>query len=371
MTRVGVAILAIALTVLAVFSALLGGWALATGGAGAGIVGAIILGKRPGNGVGRALLAFGVCAALTDFTTGYMERWLATGPLPLDRLMVTIGASVFGLVGTTGCALFLVYPSGRARGRWRWVLRSLVAVGIGGALLGVAWASTRSVAEVARAMVSTTNSTNPAELAAAITFAPGFPLSVASLFTRYRSAGLVEKLQIRWLGFAASFLFVLSAGQAISGDFESTATKIATAIAFALFPIAIGVAITRYRLFEIDRIISRTVSYGLLTATLVAVYLGMVFFLRDLLPFEGGLPVATSTLAAAALFNPLRRRVQTSVDRRFNRQRYDAERVMGAFSNQLRGDVDPSSLNGDVISVVTRTVQPAAVGLWLRGERST
>jgi hypothetical protein len=133
-------------------------------------------------------------------------------------------------------------------------------------------------------------------------------------------------------------------------------------------PAAITVAILRYRLYEIDRLVSRTVSYAVVIGMLVAVYAGGVFLLRSLLPVEGDLAVAASTLAVAALFNPLRRRVQKRVDRRFNRPRYDAEREVERFAGRMRTDLDLDDVTGDLLGVVTMTVQPAAATVWIRGD---
>lgn len=353
---------------LAVVSILLGSWSLALGGAGAVIVGAIILAKRPNNGVGLALLAFGIVTVLSDLSNAYMTRWLEGASLPLDRLVMTVGASVFELVATTGCALLLVYPTGRARGRFSLVLGGILVVGLVGIVSGIAWSWARPLTDIAQQMVVNETSNNPAELAAAATFMLGLPLSVASLVTRYRAATAVEQAQIRWLMFAAAFLFVTSVADNIAGDFDSPRSQVTTGIAFLLFPIAIGVAVTRYRLFEIDRIISRTVSYGLLTAALVGIYVGLVFMLRELLPFRGAFPVAASTLAAALLFNPLRGRLQTWVDRRFNRRRYNTERVAEAFATRLRNAVELTSVTEDLKTVVASTVEPSTTTVWLKGE---
>jgi hypothetical protein len=136
---------------------------------------------------------------------------------------------------------------------------------------------------------------------------------------------------------------------------------------FILFiPVAIGVAILRYRLYAIDRLVSRTVSYGLVIGLSAMVYVGAVFLLRAVLPGESDLAVAGSTLAVAAMFNPARRRLQDTVDRRFNRGRYDAEQVVASFAARLRNQVELGSLTGGLTGVVTRTVQPASASVWIR-----
>ena len=141
-------------------------------------------------------------------------------------------------------------------------------------------------------------------------------------------------------------------------------------IAFMLWgngtAIAIGLAVTRHGLYDIDRVLSRTISYGLLTATLVLVYVFLVFLLRELLPFEGQLPVAASTLAIAALFGPLRKRLQAWVDRRFNRSRYDAARTIESFASRLGNDLDLEDLRRDLRSTAVEVMQPESAAVWLR-----
>ena len=145
--------------------------------------------------------------------------------------------------------------------------------------------------------------------------------------------------------------------------------QVVALVAVGFIPVAIGVAILRYRLFDIDRLISRTLVYGLLTALLAGIYVTGVFVAGRLLdPAQGrsGLAVAASTLAVAALFQPLRHRIQKLVDRRFNRSRYDAARTVEAFSGRLREEIDLDSLSVELLTVVDQTVQPARVSLWLR-----
>ena len=147
-----------------------------------------------------------------------------------------------------------------------------------------------------------------------------------------------------------------------------------SAVGFALLPVAVGVAVLRYRLYEIDRIVSRTVSYGLLSAALIGLYLLVVALLRPLLePLTGSsaLAVAASTLAVAAVFNPARRRLQAAVDRRFDRARYDAARAVDAFAARLRDQVDLDEITAGLRDTVTATVAPGRVGVWLRAPAAT
>jgi hypothetical protein len=199
-------------------------------------------------------------------------------------------------------------------------------------------------------------------------------LAAASLFLRYRRSAGEERLQLKWFAYVA----VLSLGVLVallpaasaskSGDEAFDATIIA-GIGLAL-PVAIGIAILKYRLYAIDRIISRTLSYALVTGAVAGVYLGCIAVLTKLLPVRGSLGIAVAVLAAVALFNPLRRRVQTLVDQRFDRARYNAERVVGQFSVQLREEVDLDVLGADLLDVVHHVLAPTHLGLWLNGTGS-
>ena len=192
-----------------------------------------------------------------------------------------------------------------------------------------------------------------------------------SLVLRLRRARGAERQQLKWFvysavmmggGFAASFLFS-------SGLINSIVWTLGI-LGFMVLPVATGIAILRYRLYDIDRIINRTLVYGLLTAVLVLVYIGSVVALRGLLfGFTGRssqLTIVASTLLIAALFNPLRRRIQAFIDRRFYRRKYDAAKMLTDFSAKLRDETDLDRLGDEMVSVVRETVQPAHVSLWLR-----
>jgi len=195
-------------------------------------------------------------------------------------------------------------------------------------------------------------------------------LAVVSVVLRYRRSAGEERLQLKWFAWATAvslgLIFALlpvapmgTAGQVIYD------VAIVAGLGFAL-PTAIGVAVLKYRLYAIDRIISRTVSYVLVTGLVVGVYLGCVALLTRVLPVRGSVGVAVSVLAAAALFTPLRRRVQSLVDQRFDRARYNAERVVTQFSVQLRDQVDIDVLGEDLRGVVDQVLAPAHLSLWLR-----
>jgi hypothetical protein len=189
-----------------------------------------------------------------------------------------------------------------------------------------------------------------------------------SLLLRFRRARGLERLQLRWLIWGAAVaslaLLVAIAGLILSDDV--TLLTIALGVSAAMFPLATGAAILRYRLYDLDRIISRTLTYALLTILLGLGYAAVVLGLGRLLPEGSSLVVAAATLAVAALFQPVRRRVQALVDRRFNRRRHDAGQTIERFSGRLRQQVDLDSLTAELLGVVDQTMQPTRASLWLR-----
>jgi hypothetical protein len=212
--------------------------------------------------------------------------------------------------------------------------------------------------------------------------------SALSLVLRYRRSGGEERHQIKWIAFAASVVVVVYAIAMIASfvfpeESWTTAGSVwwlnlltyAVLSSFTIVPIAVGIAVLKYRLYEIDIIINRALVYVSLTATLVALYLGGVVLLQRLFVLLTGqrstLAVVASTLLIAALFNPLRRRIQSFIDRRFYRSKYDARKTLEAFSAKLRDETDMEALSGDLVGVVRETMQPAHVSLWLRPETTS
>jgi hypothetical protein len=199
----------------------------------------------------------------------------------------------------------------------------------------------------------------------------GFALLAAvSLIVRYRRQRGVERLQIKWFAFAVVNVIVLMTAREIlegSVPIPPVIWDLLFGVSVLALPIAIGASVMRYRLYEIDRIVSRTVSYALVVGLLAAVFFVVVTALTSVLPGGSDLAVAASTLAVAALFNPLRRRIQLWVDRRFNRSRYDAQKVMNGFASSLRDRVDPDAVVDGWVGVVSETMHPSAAGVWVRG----
>jgi len=198
-------------------------------------------------------------------------------------------------------------------------------------------------------------------------------VAAGSLVVRFRRARGVERQQLRWVALAAA-LVVLSGVVVLCGlAVGATATVVVTwaiGACVAILPVAIGAAVLRYRLYDLDRIISRALAYGLLTVLLGGGYAGVVLGLGQLLGRSSSLAVAGATLAVAGAFRPARHRVQAAVDRRFNRRRYDAAQTIQAFSARLRQQVDLDTVTAELLAVVEQTMQPASVSLWLRHSSS-
>jgi hypothetical protein len=190
-------------------------------------------------------------------------------------------------------------------------------------------------------------------------------LAAASLVVRYRRSSGDQRFQLKWVAWAVGS-FAVFAALSSTNVWSNRVDDILGAIVPTAIPVAITMAILRYRIYDIDRIVSRTVSYAVVTGSLVGVYVGCVALLTDVLPFDGSVGTAASVLVAVALFTPLRRRVQHAVDRRFNRARYDAEATMAAFASRLRDEIDLDAVRRDLIGAVTRTVEPAHACVWLR-----
>jgi hypothetical protein len=195
----------------------------------------------------------------------------------------------------------------------------------------------------------------------------GVVVGALSLVVRFRRARGLERQQLRWVSLAAVLvslaILVVLVGMVLGNELLIIW---AAGVSFAVLPLAIGAAILRYRLYDLDRIVSRTLTYGLLTVLLAGGYAAVVLGLGRLLPQDSSLVVAAATLAVAALFQPARRRIQQAVDRRFNRRRYDAARTIAAFSDRLRQQVDLDTLTAELLAVVDQTMQPTRASLWLR-----
>jgi hypothetical protein len=346
-------------------------------------VGVVILARRPGNRIGWLCWAIGF--AITVSFWGSRQVWAVLadqGRSSAWALLTQLG-TVAWLGTLLGLLPFLVllFPTGRLLSpRWRPVAWAL------GLVLGL-YLTARLLTPGPIDLGLHGNPDNPLGIESAEgllqlvqrlagVVVPVLVLAVlASVVVRFRRSRGEERQQLKWFTFVVAAELVLLPG--LGGVAERVAPEVGALVVFpvsiSLIPIAIGIAVLRYRLYDIDRVIRRTLVYGLLTVLLGAVYLAGVFGLGQLVnpvTGESALAVAASTLAVAALFQPLRRRIQAVVDRRFNRRRYDAAKTIEAFSARLRDQLDLDTLSTELLAIVDQTTEPTRVSLWLRPSAS-
>jgi len=331
--------------------------------------GALIVTRHPGNAIGWIFLALGVSGGFWESAEGWgylaAERDLPGGAIGEWIILWS------WIVDFAGWALvFLLFPDGRLLSRrWRpWL--GVLAMGVLLALPGQALD-----AGLGSEFTSGSNPVAVEGLPTQLLLTAGLTLMLATLVTgvvclvvRFRRGGTVERQQLKWMALAASLLVVTGLA-ALFLWYDSILVRVAVALALNALPIGAGIAIFKYRLYDIDVVINRTLVYGALTAMLAATYLAVVLVLQlalNPLTEESGLAVAGSTLAVAALFRPARARIQALVDRRFYRRRYDAVRTLESFGAHLRDEVELDSLSAELRTVVADTMQPAHVSLWLR-----
>jgi hypothetical protein len=344
-------------------------------------VGAMLAARRPVNPIGWLLLGIAVIIGLAELATVLADRSASeTEPGLGARLLVWFDNWALQLwLGVIGIAVPLLFPDGRLPSRrWRrlaWPAAAVVVV----AVLGVAFGSPRldvgpeatvanplALGGAVGAVLREAGGVASGGLVEAMMLG-----ALASVAVRLRRSTGVERQQLKWFAYAIGLLLwgLLTAVAANLAGVDPLAIAgwavFLVSVAVGL-PVAIAVAILRYRLYDIDVVINRTLVYGGLSATLGGAYLGLVL-LAGLTIGESDLATALSTLAVAALFGPARGRIQAAVDRRFYRRRYDAERTLEAFGGRLRDELDLETLGDDLRGVVTETVQPAHVSLWLRG----
>jgi hypothetical protein len=344
-------------------------------------LGLLIVSRRPEHPIGWLFCGAGLVGGLDHFCGEYAIYALLAQPNSLPAGQVAAWMSSWLWVPSNALLVYvaLLFPDGRLPSkRWKpvaWLVGIAAVVGVSvAAVLPVPVCNVciienplgieglESVSELVDALIE------------AFWYGLGL-VAVASLFVRFRRAGGVERQQIKWLAYTAS-LVVLGAILAY-GVYSATGVRWTWQVGLALLavgfvgtPIAVGIAISRYRLYDIDLLINRTLVYGALTAMLALVYFGDVVLFqaafRALTGQESQLAIVASTLAIAALFNPLRRRLKAFIDRRFYRSKYDARKTLEAFSAKLRDETDLDALSEDLVGVVRETMQPAHVSLWLR-----
>ena len=329
------------------------------------VVGGILTLRVSSNSVGPLALVAGSAWVIYLFGNVYARASLQGSSLPGAYIFGWAGAWTGALFAIGVSALILVFPTGRPVGWWRVVAIGPIA-GIVSTLIGAIalWGLPLST------LVNTELASQAAGYglvdAGFITgFVSAIPATL-SLVARFRRAELVERQQVKWL-LTATSLFVITYVLAVFTDDSNETFWWILSVALAGIPIAILFAVLRYRLYEIDRIVSRTVSYTVVIGFLAAVYVGGLTWLTLLLPDQSHLVVAATTLAVATLFNPVRKRVQVWVDRRFSRSRYDIQRVMESFAGSLRDQVDSQIVVDGWVRVVAETMQPVSVGVWTKG----
>jgi hypothetical protein len=338
-------------------------------------VGALLAARRPRHPVGWLLLGLGLSLTVQNLTFSYTRYGLVARPGALPVASYLAGFNNGMAIMWLSCAGFvlLLTPTGSLPSpRWRWWAR-FAAAAAAVWLLG-------SIVDPVPLYPEYPDIGNPLAIpvlfgpltalaAVALVILAAVVVGAVSLVLRFRRARGTERLQLRWLVWGAALAAVallVAMAALVMEDSGSNLLNLALGVSAAVLPLATGAAILRYRLYDLDRIISRTVAYGLLTVLLGSAYAGVVLGLGRLLPQGSSLAVAAATLAAAAVFHPARRRIQRLVDRRFNRRRHDAAETIASFSTRLRDEVDLTTLTGELLAAVDQTMQPTRSWLWLR-----
>jgi hypothetical protein len=350
-------------------------------------VGFVVARRQPQNPIGWILLASAVCFLLTNVGTAYsiIDYRDHQGSLPLGWLAVSLGFLWIPWLMLMALPV-LLFPAGKVpSSRWSWSLWVyVIAFGIAticslvfGVIIGLerhlhilldGSPNTNHLTGVLRAL------NGPSDLCALIVLVLWLTWIVRLLVSYRRTTG-DHRQQTKWLmGGAMVTVIVLVVSLVLSPEVPSSSSSGVWQVlvdgllplGLAALPIGMGIGILKYRLYDVDRLISRTLSYAIVTGLLIGVYVGLVTLATRVLPFSSPLGVAASTLAAVALFNPLRRRVQRLVDRRFNRARYDAEETIEAFAHRLREDVELEVVSAEFVQAVQASLEPAYVSLWLR-----
>jgi cytochrome b subunit of formate dehydrogenase len=352
-------------------------------------VGAIVASRLPESPIGWLFCAIGLTFGVSHFSAEYAAYALLapSGSLPAGEAFawLTSWVWVFGL----GLIVFLdlLFPNGRLpSARWRWFARFTAIVLLPAAVLG-ALSPGRILSSTLHNPLGFEGLPNASKAIEAFMYAL-IVVGASSMLARLRHAGRIERQQIKWFAYATAVaisgvILKNTIYPAVGVMWVWWVGLVLTTVGVVSSPVAMGIAIFRYRLYQIDLLINRTLVYAALTASLAAGYIGTIMALQGVgslvyqVPFrviigqQSTLAVIASTLTMAALFNPLRRRIQGFVDRRFYRSKYDASKTLEAFSAKLRDETDLEALRGDLIGVVKETMQPAHVSLWLRPKTAT
>ena len=337
-------------------------------------VGAVLAGRRPRHPVGWLMLALGLSVTVDVLTDNYARYGLLASPGAVPAVShIRVFGDTFALWPACIGFILLLTPTGSLPSpRWRWWARIAVVA-------PVLWQVTVVVGNATVRYPPFYSFRNPYFVPSLATPAMAVALATlmitllsvvvggASLVVRFRRATGVERQQVRWVAFAAVVAGTGIPVAVVGISIDSAAVVLAAVLgSAAVLCLAIAAAVLRYRLYDLDRVISRTIAYGLLTVLLGGGYAAVVLSLGQLLGQNSSLVVAGATLAVAAVFQPARRRVQELVDRRFNRRRYDAVQTIVAFSARLQDKVDLDTLSAELLAVTDQTMQPTQVSLWLR-----
>ena len=334
------------------------------------VVGALAVSHRPDNVIGWLCIAFSLIWAAWSAADAVLIYDAAnpgtlSNPGLLAGLTHPLWVPAVGIIGL----LLLLFPDGKVPSRrWRpvlWALLTVITLLTVTAVFLPGVVQDRTVVNPLGIEGFEVFDTGFAGMTLVLALIAGIAVCAISVVFRYRRAGVIERLQLKWLMAAAivsALGYVLLFALELMFDIEFEVQLV-----FSLIPLAIGFAMQRHRLYDIDRLISRTVVYGVVVGVLALVFAGVVLILGNVIPGDDALPVAASTLAVAAIFNPLRRRVQSRVDRFFHRSHYDAELVAAAFAGGLRDETDADRIVKGWVGVVSETMQPTAVGVWTRG----
>jgi hypothetical protein len=343
-------------------------------------IGVLVTRRQPGNPLGWLFLVSAVCQFIGTVGGGYALLVYHFGHhLPLGPVALALD-QIWGPSLVVFVVAILLFPDGRLPSRfWRWVLRVYVvlfvtllvaeAVAIAGAL-----AAHPVRVDESGGLAAVDHPVGWFNAVQGMIIIGIFVLSLSFILRQalsWRRASGERRQQLKWLAsgaFVSIVCLILAGNVGASSGNGPTFWGVLGGLAWmgvTALPVSIGVAILKYRLYEIDRIISRTLAYAIVTGLLVGVYAGLVLLATEVFGFHSGVAVAVSTLVAAALFSPVRRRVQHVVDRRFNRARYDAERTVNEFAGRLQDVVDPDAVRADLAGVVDAALEPTHVSVWL------
>ena len=328
-------------------------------------MGALVLWRKPGNRIGLIMLWIGVTAGIPQAITAAAVKVEGT---ELSAVLERIGNSI-PIDWILVIALLAVFPSGATSSRtMKWLLRFLFA--LTPFFIGLAIVADVPLPASGRDNplgIPALRSISEAAIAGFVVVPLSASVALVSMVRRWRRASGTDRLQYRWFAVAIALLVVGVSATGLLPWFHPILNVAAIVLGVNSVPVAIAVAVLRYRLYEIDRLVSRTVSYAVLVALLAVVYTATIWVVQVLVGLESELAVAGSTLVAAAAFNPVRRRVLTIVDRRFNRSRFDAETEASAFAERLHQALDLNTVIEDLSGVLSQTVKPVSSTIWIKG----